>query len=89
MIAPRMQSRGSRQQSAESCTREWMEEHSMTSVTVLFGLGVAVGLLLGHTIAESTGRKMFHEDTLTEKLTGQIRDIVKNTLPPRLSRHFS
>jgi hypothetical protein len=89
MVAQRMKFPGSRQQSAESCSREWVEEHAMTSVTVLFGLGIAVGLLLGHTIAESTGRKMFHEDTLTEKLTGQIRDIVKNTLPQGLSRHFS
>jgi hypothetical protein len=57
--------------------------------TVLFGLGVAVGLLLGHTIAESTGHKLFHEDTLTEKLTGQIRKIVKKTLPQGITRHFS
>jgi len=89
MVAPRMQSSAPRQKSGESCSMEWVEEHALTSVTVLFGLGVAVGLLLGHTIAESTGRKMFHEDTLTEKLTGQIREIVKSTLPQGLSRHFS
>jgi hypothetical protein len=27
------------------------------------------GIIAGHTIAESTGRKMFHEDSLAEKLT--------------------
>jgi hypothetical protein len=89
MVTPRTQNPPSLQKTADSCSREWLEEHALTSVTVLFGLGVAVGLLLGHTIAESTGRKMFHEDTLTEKLTGQIREIVKNTLPQGLSRHFS
>ncbi|MFN0051999.1 MAG: hypothetical protein ACKV0T_07395 [Planctomycetales bacterium] len=61
----------------------------MTSVTVLFGLGIAVGMLLGHTIAESTGHRLFHEDTLTEKVTGQIRELLKNNLPQRLSRHLS
>jgi hypothetical protein len=89
MVAQKTQFSPSRQKTAESCPREWVEEHALTSVTVLFGLGVAVGMLLGHTIAESTGHKMFHEDTLTEKLTGQIRDIVKRTLPQGVSRHFS
>jgi hypothetical protein len=89
MVAEKSRFQTSAQKTSESRSTEWVEEHALTSVTVLFGLGIAVGLLLGHTIAESTGRKMFHEDTLTEKLTGQIRDIVKNTLPQGISRHFS
>jgi hypothetical protein len=72
-----------------SRSREWVDENPFTAVTVLFGLGVGVGLLLGHTIAESAGRALFHEDTLTEKLTSQIRDVLKSTLPKGLSRHLS
>lgn len=72
-----------------NCSKEWVEEHPFTSVTFLFGLGVGVGLLLGHTIAEAAGRTLIHDDTLTEKLTSQFRDVLKNALPPGLSRHLS
>lgn len=89
MVAEKSRFQTSPQKSVESRSMEWVEEHALTSVTVLFGLGVAVGLLLGHTIAESAGRKLFHEDTLTEKLTGQIREVLKSTLPQGLSRHIS
>jgi hypothetical protein len=46
-------------------------------------------LLLGHTLAEAAGRRLIHQDTLTEKLTSQIRDLLKNALPAGLSRHLS
>ena len=72
-----------------ACSMEWVDEHPLTAVTALFGLGLGVGLLLGHTIAESAGRTLFHEDTLTEKLTSQIRDVLKSSLPKGLSRHLS
>jgi len=72
-----------------ACSKEWLEEHPFTSVTFLFGLGVGVGLLVGHTIAEAAGRTLFHEDTLTEKLTSQIRDVLKHSLPQGLARHLS
>jgi hypothetical protein len=89
MVANRMPFQYPGAKSADSCTKEWVEEHALTSVTVLFGLGIAVGMLLGHTIAESTGHKVFHEDTLTEKLTSQIRNVLKTSLPQGLSRHFA
>lgn len=89
MVAEKSRFQTSPQNTSEPRSMEWVEEHALTSVTVLFGLGVAVGLLLGHTIAVSTGHKLFHEDTLTEKLTGQIREALKGTLPHGLARHIS
>ena len=89
MIAEKSRLQSSPQKTTESPSMEWVEEHALTSVTVIFGLGIAVGMLVGHIIAESTGHKLFHEDTLTEKLTGQIRDALKSTLPLGLSRHLS
>jgi hypothetical protein len=74
---------------SSSCSREWINENPFTSVTVLFGLGVGVGVLLGHVIAESAGRTLFHEDTLAEKLAGEIRKVLKSTLPKGISRHVS
>ena len=89
MVANRMQSQTPQAKSADSCAKEWVEEHAMSSVAVLFGLGIAVGMVVGHTIAEASGRHMFHEDTLAEKLTAQIRGVLRNNLPQGLSRHLS
>ena len=80
--------RGS-QVASRACVEEWIEENPSSSMTLLFGVGVVAGLLLGHTLAEAAGRKLFHEDTMTEKLTGQIRDLVKSHLPSSVSRHLS
>ena len=74
---------------SRACVDEWIVESPTGSMAVLFGVGLAAGLLLGHTLAEAAGRKMFHEDSLTEKLTGQIRDLVKSHLPTSMSRHLS
>ncbi|HTI52036.1 MAG TPA: hypothetical protein VL475_13825 [Planctomycetaceae bacterium] len=89
MVAEKSRFQTSPQKTAESCSMEWVVEHALTSVSGLFGLGIAVGMRLGPTIAESTGHKLFHEDSLTEKLTAQIRDAVRSTLPQGLSRHLS
>ena len=66
---------------------DWVEEYPFASVAVMFGLGVGVGLVVGHTIAEAAGRRMFHHDTLTERLSCQIRDLLRNSLPRAFSSH--
>ena len=89
MVAEQMRRRSSRNGGSSTRPMELVEEYPFTSVTVMFGIGVGVGLILGHTIAEAAGRKMFHQDTLAEKVTCQIRDVLKNALPQSLSRHMS
>jgi hypothetical protein len=89
MVAERMRRRPSQNEESGHRTTEWVGEHPLTSVTVMFGIGLGIGFVLGHTIAEAAGRKMFHEDTLAEKLTCQIRDVLKNTLPEQFSRYMS
>ena len=89
MAANGTRSRSFQEDGPQTCAKEWVEDSPFASMTVLFGVGVAVGLLLGHTIAESAGRRLFHEDTLTEKLTGQIRNVLKSNLPASLSQHLS
>jgi len=89
MVAQESRFRSSRNGGSAARAREWVEDYPATSVAVLFGIGVGVGLMLGHTIAESTGHHMFHQDTLTEKLTCQIRDVLKNSLPEGISRYMS
>lgn len=72
-----------------SCAKEWIEENPFTSLTAVYGVGVAVGLLLGHTIAEAAGRRMFHRDSWTENLTGKIRDLVRSNVPKDVYQYFS
>jgi hypothetical protein len=89
MVAERMRRRASHKGGPRPNPTEWVEEFPFASVTVMFGIGLGVGFVLGHTLAEAAGRKMFHEDTLAEKLTCQIRDVLKNTLPEQFSQYVS
>ena len=89
MVAEETRTRKTQNGGMGARSSEWVGENPLTSVTVLFGVGVGVGLLLGHTLAEAAGRHMIHQNTFTEKLTSQIRDALKNSLPAGLSRHLS
>jgi hypothetical protein len=68
---------------------EMLEDHPLTSVTMLFGIGLGVGFLLGHTIAEAAGRRLIHHAALTETLISQIRDALRNSLPQGLAQRLS
>jgi len=74
-----------RQRAAAQQAMDWVEEYPFASVAVMFGVGLGVGLVVGHTIAEAAGRRMFHHDTLTERLSCQIRDLLRNSLPRAFS----
>ena len=88
MVTERMRRRQpSRNGGAPARPGALMEEYPFASVTVMFGLGLGTGFVLGHTLAEASGRKMFQESTLAEKLTCQIRDALKNSLPEQLAQY--
>ncbi|MGE5193865.1 MAG: hypothetical protein ACM3U2_15325 [Deltaproteobacteria bacterium] len=89
MVAKHTRFRSSRNGGTPSRPAQWVEENPFASVTVIFGIGVGVGLVLGQALADAVGRKWFHHDTLTEKLTCQIRDILKSALPEGMTRHTS
>ena len=89
MVAEETRTRSSQNGGPAARTSEWVGENPFTTVSVLFGVGVGVGLMLGHTLAEAAGRRLIHHDTFTEKLTSQIRDALKNSLPAGISRHLS
>ena len=89
MVAEDTRFRSNRRRENSSGPTEWVEENPFTSVAVLFGIGVGIGFLLGHTIAEVAGRRLLHEDSLSEKLTCRIREALKSTLPEGIFRHLA
>lgn len=89
MVAESTRSRLPQATTQTNCAREWVEENPFTAVMAVYGIGVAVGLLLGHTLAEAAGRHMFHHDTFTENLTGKIGDVLRSNLPKDIGRYFS
>ena len=56
MVAENMRQHSRRQRSAAPQATDWVEEFPFASVAVMFGIGVGVGLVVGHTIAEAAGR---------------------------------
>jgi len=89
MVAQNVRQRPYRERDSSVQAAEWVEEYPFASVATMFGIGVGVGLIIGHSVAEAAGRRMFHQNTLAEKLSSQIMDVLKNSLPQSLSRQFS
>jgi hypothetical protein len=89
MVADNLRQHSRRQRGSVPQATDFVEEYPFASVAVMFGIGVGIGLVVGHSIAEAAGRRMFHHDTLAEKLSCQIRDLLKNSLPRVFSGQVS
>ena len=89
MVAQSTRGRPPQATTQQNWAGEWIEENPFTSVMAVYGIGVAVGLLLGHTLAEAAGRHMFHQDTFTGNLTSKIGDVLRSNLPKDIGRYFS
>ncbi len=86
MVAENLGRRSYRSSRVTPRATDWVEEYPFASVATLFGIGVGVGLIIGHSIAEAAGRRMFHQNSLGERLSGQIMDVLKNSLPQAFTR---
>lgn len=75
--------------SAQSCTTEVIQEYPLTSLCVVFGVGMGVGMLLGQAIGDSIKGMVGREESTAEKLGCQIRDALKHALPESVMRHLS
>ena len=68
---------------------ELAREYPMSSMLVVFGLGLGVGVALSQVLCSSMAGSYFHEPTFTEKLSKQISDAVHQVLPDSMSRQLS
>jgi hypothetical protein len=60
---------------------EMAKEYPISSMLVLFGAGVGVGLIVSNLLCE----QLMHHETMTERLGRQMKEYLQSTLPESLA----
>lgn len=84
----RTKQRQTSSEAGQSCTTEMIQEYPLTSLLVVFGVGMGIGVVIGQAVGGSV-KGLMREETTAEKLSGQIRDALKKALPESVMRHMS
>ena len=85
MVAREMETMNERFQHAFQRPQEMVEEYPVSSMLVLFGLGLGVGLLVSQTLCSS----MFEpEPTMTERWQHSLMNAADRVLPSSMSRQL-
>ena len=77
MVAQQQESNMKRVKEAIEQPMEMAREYPMSSMLVVFGVGLGVGVLLSQVACSA----MHHEPTLRERLSQQIYDAVNQVIP--------
>lgn len=67
---------------------EMVKEHPLSSMLLVFGVGLGVGVLLGQACAGPLMHLAYHEPTTTEKLGRQVYDALSGVLPQTFTARF-
>lgn len=78
MVAQQNESNTHRMQEALQQPMEMAREYPMSSMLVLFGVGLGVGVLLSQVACSAMPH---HEPTFSERLSQQIHDAVNQVIP--------
>jgi hypothetical protein len=70
---------------AYNTSRDMVTENPLTSTLVAFGAGLAIGVLIGHSLG--AGRHEI-EATTMERLGRQVCDVLRSSLPQSIGRHI-
>lgn len=65
---------------------ELAREYPMSSMLVIFGVGLGVGLVLSQTVAAPLGYMMQPEPTMTEKIGQRVMEAIRPMLPDSIAR---
>ena len=89
MVAHQMESNSThRIRDAMEKPMEVAREYPISSMLVLFGVGLGVGVLLSQAACSSL-TSMYHEPTFSEKLSHQIYHAVNEVLPESIRGQLS
>jgi hypothetical protein len=75
-------------ETAAACATEAVRDFPMTSMLVVFGVGMAVGLVLVDSLGESVGKVLDRDPSMSEKLGRNIAEALKAALPESVVRQF-
>ncbi len=79
------QVRSGQTQSTIQQSKQMVGEYPISSMMVVFGLGIGLGVLLGQTLV---GPVFQPERTMSERLGTQIYDAIANAIPDSLMRRL-
>lgn len=67
---------------------ELVHEYPVSSMLVLFGVGMGVGLIVGQALSGAFN-EILEEPTMTERMKRQVYDAMSHVLPPSLLKQLS
>jgi hypothetical protein len=67
---------------------EMIGEYPVSSVLLVFGVGLGVGFVLGQALCESTAG-YFHQPTMSERWGRSMYDSLSHMVPESVSRRFA
>lgn len=67
---------------------EMVKEHPLSSMLLVFGVGLGVSVLLSQTCAGPLMHMMYHEPTTSEKISRQVYEALSGVLPQTLTSRF-
>lgn len=66
---------------------EMMKDYPLSSMLLIFGIGIGVGVVIGQTISSSFN-ELTEESTMTEKMGRQAYDALSHVLTPSMLKQL-
>jgi hypothetical protein len=76
-------------QSAIEQPRHMVEQYPVSSMLLVFGIGLGVGIVISQTLCDPIARAFQPEPTMTERLGRSMYDAMSNVLPESVLRRMS
>jgi hypothetical protein len=67
---------------------ELVNEYPVSSMLVMFGVGIGVGVIMGQALCGALN-ELVEEPTMTEKMKRQVYDAMSHVLSPSMLKQFS
>jgi hypothetical protein len=68
--------------------RELVQEYPFSSTMLVFGIGLGVGMLIGHSMGESPTHRLEHESSKLQGYGRHISDTIRGAVHDAISRYM-